>query len=70
MIDTAAFDRLPAVAKQAVYRRMWAIRSGDDRSTRYRRLSLEDRRAIVEILGDTKRDVPAFFKRATHDVLN
>ena len=70
MIDTAAFDRLPPVAKQAVYRRMWAILSGDDRSTRYRRLSLEDRRTIVEILGDTKRDLPAFFKRAAHDVLN
>jgi hypothetical protein len=70
MIDTAAFDRLPPVAKQAVYQRMWAILSGDDRSTRHRRVSPEDRRAIIEILGDTKRDLPAFFTRATHDVLN
>ena len=64
MIDTASFDRLPAIARQAVYRRMWSILSGDDRSARYRRLSPADRQTIIEILGDTKRDLPPFFRSA------
>jgi hypothetical protein len=64
MIDSDSFNRLPAVAKQAVYRRMWTILSGEDRSARYRRLSPEDRRAIIEILGGTKRDLPPFFTPA------
>ena len=62
MIHSAAFDRLPAIAKEAVYQRMWAVLSGDDRSARYRHLSAEDRRAILEILGDTKPDWARFFR--------
>jgi len=62
MIYTAAFDGLPASVKDAVYRRMWQILSGEDSSGKYSRLSLDDRRAIVEILHDTKSDLPGYFK--------
>ena len=62
MIYAAAFDGLAADAKDAVYRRMWQVLSGEDRSGRYSRLSLDDRRAIVEILRDTKNDLPNYFK--------
>jgi len=61
MIYSAAFDALPAKAKQAVYERLWSVLSGADASPRYARLSTEDREAIVEILQDTKDDLPAFF---------
>jgi hypothetical protein len=64
-IYSDAFDQLPAAAKEAVYTRMWTILSGADAAPRYRRLSADDRRAIVEILRDTKRDLPAVFREAT-----
>ena len=53
MIYSAAFDALPADAKDAVYRRMW--------QTLLARPSV-DRRAIVEILRDTQPGLPAFFR--------
>jgi hypothetical protein len=62
LIYSEAFDSLPAVAKDPIYRRMWAILSGAERAPRYRdALSLDARRAIVEILRDTKPDLPAYF---------
>jgi hypothetical protein len=61
MIYTAAFDALPAPARAAVYRRLWEVLSGADRDRRYARLSADDRRAIIDILRDTKPDLPPYF---------
>jgi hypothetical protein len=57
MLYSAAFDGLPAEAKDAIYRRMWRVLSGEERSL----LSIEDRQSIVEILRETKKDLPQFF---------
>jgi hypothetical protein len=38
---------------------MWEILSGQERDPRYARLTPADRKAIVEILRDTKQDLPA-----------
>jgi len=62
MIYTEAFGSLPAEALAAIYARMWQILSGRESDPRYARLSLEDRRAIVEILRDTKPDLPDYFR--------
>jgi hypothetical protein len=62
MIYSAAFDGLPAPLKDAIYRRLWCVLSGQDHARRYSRLSHADRRAIVEILRDTKRDLPGDFR--------
>src|SRR5216684_4009689 len=59
MIYDEAFDTLVEAAKQAVYERMWQILSGQSKEQRYARLSAGDRRAIVEILRDTKKGLPA-----------
>ena len=61
MIYTAAFDALPADAKDAVYRRLWHVLSGADPDPRYALLPRGDRQAIVEILRDTKSDLPGYF---------
>ena len=62
LIYSEAFDSLPAASKDPIYRRMWTILSGAERAPRYRdALPLESRRAIVEILRDTKPDLPAYF---------
>jgi hypothetical protein len=62
LIYSPAFDALPPVAKEPVYRRLWDVLSGSERDEKYRRaLSRQDRQAIVEILRDTKTDLPQYF---------
>jgi hypothetical protein len=42
------------------------VLSGQERGERYRSaLSLADRQAIVEILRDTKKDLPAYFQNVS-----
>ena len=66
LIYSPAFDALPAGAKEPIYRRMWEVLSGQERDPRYREaLSLADRQAIVEILRDTKQDLPSYFQHVT-----
>jgi len=62
MIYTPAFDALPAAAKDAAYRRMWDILAGREKHARYTHLTAPDRQALVEILRDTKKDLPSYFK--------
>jgi hypothetical protein len=61
MIYSAAFDQLPAAAKSAVYARLWEVLSGTERAPKYSRLSALDRGQIIEILRETKTDLPASF---------
>ena len=65
MIYADAFDSLPAEAKEAIYKRMWQVLSGEEKDQRYARLSLADRQAIVEILRDTKAGLPEYFQAVT-----
>lgn len=66
LIYAPAFEALPSSAKSAIYRRLWRVLSGEEREPRYGVLSVADRRAIVEILKDTKADLPPYFTRVTH----
>ena len=62
LIYSPAFDALPPAAKDPIYRRMWEVLSGQEQDPRYRSaLSRADRQAIVEILRDTKKDLPPYF---------
>src|SRR5262245_51123289 len=60
LIDTAAFDGLPNEAKEYVYRRLWEILSGTDTRQDFAHLTAGDRRAILEILFDTKPGLPKY----------
>ncbi len=62
MIYAEAFEGMPSLAKDAVYRRLWHVLSGQERSKPYAQISLADRRAIVEILRETKKGLPDYFK--------
>jgi hypothetical protein len=62
MIYSDAFDALPAAAKAAVYARMWEVLSGRETGPRYRHLTAADRRAVVQILDATKKDLPEYFR--------
>ena len=66
LIYSPAFDALPPGAKDPIYQRMWQVLSGEERDARYRSaLSLADRQAIVDILRDTKKDLPRYFQNVT-----
>ena len=62
LVYAGAFDALPGRALDAVYRRMWTVLSGAATEPRYERLSHGDRTAIVEILRDTKPNLPDVFQ--------
>ena len=61
LIYSAAFDALPAAAKEAVYRRLWQVLSGAHPGRDTAWLTHPERQAIVEILRDTKPDLPGYF---------
>jgi hypothetical protein len=66
LIYSPAFDALPPLAKVPIYKRLWEVLSGEAQDPRYRAaLSLADRQAIVEILKDTKKDLPPYFQNVT-----
>jgi len=65
LISSPAFDALPPGAKDPIYRRLWEVLSGQERGERYRSaLPLADRQSIIEILRDTKPDLPGYFRNA------
>jgi len=57
MIYSQVFDDMPAPARERVYQRLREVLTGEDKSAKYGHLSVDDRRAILEILQDTKPDV-------------
>jgi hypothetical protein len=59
MIYSAAFDHLPPEVRTAVYQRIEAILTAREIQPRHAHLSADDRRAILEILRETKPDWPA-----------
>ena len=64
MVYSDAFEALPAAVKNLVYERMWEVLSGRETNKAYARLSLADRRAIAEILRETKKGIPDSFRAA------
>ena len=63
LIYSKAFDQLPAKVKERVYQRLWEILSGEETSETYDRIPVATKRAILEILADTKKDLPAYWKK-------
>jgi hypothetical protein len=61
MIYSAAFDSLPDLARNRVYQRLYDVLSGKDTDPKFARLSADDRRNILGILRDTKKDLPSYW---------
>lgn len=59
MIYSASFDALPSAVRDRIYRRLYDILNG----TEYAHLSAADRLALLEILRDTKADLPEYWSR-------
>jgi len=58
MVYSEAFEVLPPAVKQAIYRRMIDVLSSHGTRDDRVRVSVDDRRAVLEILRDTKPDFP------------
>src|SRR5258706_2552184 len=66
LIYSPAFDALPASVRDPIYRRLWDVLSLRKKDPQYKSaLSLADRQSIVEILRDTKKDLPPYFQNVT-----
>jgi hypothetical protein len=66
LIYSDAFDALPQPAKGYVYHRLLQILSGEDKSEDFARLTADDRRAVLEILMETKPDLPEEWQAYAH----
>jgi hypothetical protein len=68
MIYSEGFEALPAEACEAMYRRQWWILSGDDRAPTYAYLSVADRQDIIDIEGDAKKGLRAYYSEPSAQV--
>ena len=64
LIYSDAFAALPKELKTTIYQRLLEILTGQDKSDDFKKLSTVDRRALLEILADTKLDLPKEWKKA------
>jgi hypothetical protein len=62
LIYSDAFNALPEKLKARIYERLWEILNGSDASEAFQTLTPESRRAIREILVETKKDLPSYWK--------
>jgi hypothetical protein len=62
LIYSEAFDNLPPETLDYIYRRLWDVLNGKDGSSAFARLSVEDRKAIREILLATKLGLPKYWR--------
>src|SRR5581483_9908225 len=61
-IYSAAFDALPDVVREQVYRRLFDILSGKDKTAAFAGISARDRQAVLEIVRATKHGLPAYWQ--------
>ncbi len=62
LIYSESFDALPAMIKEYLYQRLYEILSGKDSSSDFEKISPATKRAILEILRETKLGLPDYWK--------
>jgi hypothetical protein len=61
LIYSEPFERLPTALKDYVYQQMYIVLTNPNYSSSFDHLSADDRQAILEILRDTKTDLPDYW---------
>jgi hypothetical protein len=61
MIYTETFEGLPSAIRERVYRRLYDVLTGTDTSEQFRVLSDDERQTVLEILLDTKANLPDYW---------
>ena len=62
MIYSPSFEALPLRARRHLYRRLWDVLAGEDSSGEFKSLSAETRASIRDILVQTKKDLPTYWR--------
>ena len=62
LIYSDALNALPEPVKSHIFRRLWKIVTNQDDDETFAHLTRDDRRAIYEILVDTKPDLPDYWR--------
>jgi hypothetical protein len=62
LIYSEAFDALPPAALEQVYRQLWQVLNGQTQDKALAAIPAADRKAVLEILRETKRNLPAYFQ--------
>ncbi len=63
MIYSEAFDGMPNTPRENVYRKLYDVLTGKDSRSKFARLGAEDRRAILEIVRETKPNLPEYWRQ-------
>lgn len=63
LIYSEAFDALPKSALDVLYRKLWLVLTGQAQEKEFAGLSAADRKAVLEILRTTKKNLPEYFQR-------
>ncbi len=63
LIYSRSFAGLPAEARERTYLRLWEVLTGKDQSKKFAHLSPQDRQAVLEIVRETKTDLPGYWKK-------
>ena len=61
MLYSPTFDAMPDAVREKVYRRLYDVLSEKDADKKFARLKTEDRKAILEIVRETKPALPAYW---------
>ena len=61
LIYSKPFAGLPNIVKERVFQRLFDVLTGNNQSKAFAHLSAADRRAILEILRETKGDLPSYW---------
>ncbi|MGE0759966.1 MAG: hypothetical protein AB7O38_23325 [Pirellulaceae bacterium] len=62
LIYSRAFDELPDEMRDYVWRRLWQVLAENEDPETFAHLTVEDKRAIVEIIRQTKDGLPQYWK--------
>ena len=62
MVYSPAFDALPDTVRARIYQRLYDVLTGRDQSAKFATLSADDLRNILEILRDTKPNLPQYWQ--------
>jgi hypothetical protein len=63
LIDSPAFDALPNEMRDYVWKRLWSVLTEPNIEKQFAHLSPDDRRAIVEIVAETKQNIPDYWTK-------
>lgn len=63
LIYSEAFDELPKPALDELYRQLWLALTGQTKDRELAATPAADRQAVLEILRQTKRNLPAYFQQ-------